>query len=424
LWLLPGDLCGTEGVNIRGNMRVLSTAVSPLLKSLRCLWCDYEEPADSFEKLCSRCGATLQLIYEYERLSTRCRQSAVASHLSAMELVLSELVPLWSVIGRQTDVGRTPLICAGGNNGAVVYLKNEGQNPSGSIKDRASEVVVAYASAVNCECIAVASTGNAGASLAWQTARAGQKARVYLPSRTPLEKTTQIRMCGADIVFVDGSYDDAYDLCELECQMHPGWINRNTGLNALTREGKKICAFEIYQQLGWRIPEWVIVPVGDGNVLSGLWKGFVELHSLGLVSSKPRMVAAQARASNAFSRTYDHLIQGGGRGPIRIKASGVADSIRVDLPRDWAGAFRAIVDSNGVCVESEEKEIQVAMVELARRFGVFAEPASSASYAAFKRLMNSGGVREYETVVCVITGSGLKDVSAALSAMEVVSKSG
>ena len=215
---------------------------------------------------------------------------------------------------------------------------------------------------------------------------------------------------------VRGSYDDAYDLCLRVCDER-GWFNRSTGFNPFTREGKKTGSFEVWEQLG-RVPDRVIVPTGDGNILSGIWKGWCDLHAAGLIDRLPRIDCAQSEKSAAICRTVERIRASGPDPDWRsvdiesVAASTVADSISVDRPRDGLAAVKAVIESGGEAVTISDDEILAAIGELASTAGVFAEPAAAAPWAAAKRLASNGRIGRDETVVLLITGNGLKDVGA------------
>jgi len=231
-----------------------------------------------------------------------------------------------------------------------------------------------------------------------------------VPESAPAAKVAQILLFGANVVAVRGTYDQAFDLCLEACREH-GWYNRNTGYNPYTREGKKTCAFEIVEQLGWQVPDWVVVSVGDGNIISGLWKGFVELRAACLVDRAPKLLAVQAEKSNAVKLAFE------GDGVIRaVSGQTIADSISVSVPRDGDAAVRALRDSGGAAVAVTDDEILDAMRVLARSEGLFAEPAAAASVAGLAKAAKDARVRAGESVVAVVTGSGLKDVASAMRA--------
>ena len=297
-----------------------------------------------------------------------------------------------------------------------MWLKDETGNPSSSIKDRASAVALLRAVAAGADTVAVASTGNAGSSTACLAAAMGLRAVVFVPETAPEAKLAQSLAYGASVLAVRGSYDDAYDLCLQVCEER-GWFNRSTGFNPFTREGKKTSSFEMWEQLG-QVPDRVIVPTGDGNILSGIWKGWRDLHAAGLVDRLPRIDCAQSEGSAAICQAIER-VRAGGQDPdwrsidiASVAAKTVADSISVDQPRDGLAAVRAVIESGGAAVTVSDDEIVAAIGELASTAGVFAEPAAAAPWAAAKRLAEDGRMGKDETVVLLITGNGLKDVAA------------
>ncbi|MBY6263498.1 threonine synthase [Azospirillum sp. 412522] len=324
------------------------------------------------------------------------------------------LLPVERRFASPLAVGRTPLVDCGEAGGVRLYLKDETRNPSGSLKDRASEVVVAVAAAHGLREVIVASTGNAAASLACIAASAGLRAVIVVPRTIPQAKLAQILAYGATVYRVAGSYDDAFTLVEAASE-RAGPFNRSTGLNPFTREGKKTCALEIAEQLGWEAPDWVVVPTGDGNILSAVWKGFQELAALGILSGRPpRLVAAQAVASCAVARA--HGAHPAVPLPAWDGAATIADSITVDLPRDLTAALGALRDSGGVAVAVDDRAIAAAVRSVASRFGLFVEPSSAAAFAAFERLGQAGLIGPGQRVVCLATGTGLKDLRPVLAA--------
>ena len=229
-----------------------------------------------------------------------------------------------------------------------------------------------------------------------------------MPKTAPRAKIAQLLTFGAEVLAVDGTYDQAFDLC-LEATRRFGWYNRNTGFNPYTREGKKTVSFEICEQLGWQVPDLVVVPVGDGNILSGVWKGFVEFQRLGFIDRLPKLLAVQAEGSAAIVKAA------AGDGVIRpVSGDTVADSISVSLPRDGEAAVKAIRESGGFGVTVSDDAILAAIGEVARGAGVFGEPAAAAAWAGLKEAVRQGLVDPAWRVVVLITGNGLKDVASAM----------
>jgi threonine synthase len=301
-----------------------------------------------------------------------------------------------------------------------LWIKDDGRNPTASFKDRASAVVVARARQVGAEPVITASTGNAGAALAGMAAAAGLPAIILAPRSAPPAKVAQLLMFGAKVLLVEGSYDDAFDL-SLAAAREFGWYCRNTGYNPFTAEGKKTAALEIAEQWTalqgnagrdmWDVPQAVFVSVGDGNIISGMHRGFRDLRELGWIEHVPRLYGVQAEGSDAIARAFRS-----GSEEIRpVKADTLADSISVDLPRDGVRALRAARQTGGEYVVVSDEAILEAMVGLARGAAVFAEPAGAAAYAGLVEVTRRGG-SGLEEVVVLVTGSGLKDVRAALRA--------
>jgi len=310
-------------------------------------------------------------------------------------------------------VGGTPLIQAkrlGAALGAPnLYVKDDSLNPTGSLKDRASEVALARAAEIGAERVAVASTGNAGSSLAGLAASMGIPAAVFVPATAPRAKLLQSLMYGARVFAVAGTYDEAFELCLLACRRY-SWYNRNTAYNPYTIEGKKTVSYEIYEQLGGRAPDTVFIPTGDGCILSGVARGFRDLRALGLIERLPRLIAVQAEGSNAIALAL------AGHPLSAIRAHSVADSISVDLPRNGAMAVRDVRESGGEAIVVPDQAIIAAVHDLAAATGIFAEPAGAASLAGLKSYLEARRRETEETMVLLVTGTGLKDVDAAARA--------
>lgn len=320
-------------------------------------------------------------------------------------------------------VGGTPLYRAGrlGECAGLkkLWVKDDGLNPSASFKDRAGAVALAVARARGARVIAGATTGNAGSSMACLAASVGQPCVIFLPETAPPAKLTQLLVFGAQVLAVRGSYDQAFDLCGAMCRERD-WFNRNTGANPFTREGKKTVSFEIWEQLDRGVPDWVVVPTGDGNILSGVWKGWCDLHAMGLIDRRPRMLCAQAETSAAISRAVQGVPTPTDWSGVRIdavRATTLADSISVDEPRDGLAAVRAVIESNGAAVTVSDEQILAAIPEVARHAGVFCEPAAACAWAATREAATCGVIGPDERVVCLLTGNGLKDIAGARKAV-------
>ncbi len=310
-------------------------------------------------------------------------------------------------------VGNTPLLSVPRLRNELglpnLWLKDDTRNPSGSTKDRASLLVVAKAQEYGHHTIAAASTGNAATALAAVAAAVGIRAVVLVPASAPAAKLVQMQCYGARVVLVDGSYDQAFELCCQGCT-ELGWYNRNTALNPFTIEGKKTVALEIAAQLAPKSPDVVVVPTGDGVIMAAVAKGFADLLRCGLAPRMPRLIAVQPSGSaaivDALARDLKSIV------PV-VDAASVADSLTVQAPRNALLCLQRIRDSGGAGVAVSDQAIITAIGDLARLTGVFAEPAAAAALAGLRVAQKRGLVAADDRIVLLITGTGLKDIDAA-----------
>jgi threonine synthase len=293
---------------------------------------------------------------------------------------------------------------------ANLFLKDDTTNPTGSLKDRASYLVAAFARRHQIERIVLASTGNAGSSMAGIAAACKLSVRLYLPASAPPAKLAQALQYGADLQRVDGTYDEAYDL-SLDYVKEHGGLSRNTAYNPLTIEGKKTVSLEIFRQLGNKTPDYLFVPTGDGVIIAGAYRGFEDLLSLGATQRVPHVVCVQAQGSNAIARA---LTAGSFAPPV--PAHTLADSISVDVPRGGYFALDRLKRHGGSAVVVDDEEILEAQRTLASRSGLFAEPAAAAAFAGFLKMKST--LPPTATVVLLITGSGLKDIQSAMKGVK------
>jgi threonine synthase len=332
--------------------------------------------------------------------------------------------PDWSLFSAVEDkhyppypFGNTPYFKASSLGQALgfenVWLKNDGLNPSASLKDRASFLVVAEANRLKEPSIVTASTGNAASALAAVCAAAGKQAIIFVPESAPRAKLVQMVLYGARVIPVKGSYDDAFRL-SLEYTTRKGGLNRNTAYHPLTIEGKKTVGLEIYQQNGFKVPDAILVPVGDGVIISGVFKAFYDLKTAGLIARLPRLVCVQAQRSAAIH----HYIRSGKYHDAK-RPDTIADSISVSIPSNAHMARKAVLESHGFSVTVTDTEILRGQRILAERAGVFAEPAAAATVAALKKLRGSDLLGRKEQIVLLITGHGLKDVEAAMKTIRI-----
>ena len=392
------------------------------MNGYQCFACSATQATAYEGFLCPACGGNLDVSYDYDEAATRIDEGF--SNGSNDLFRFAALLPLRQPRPPfELRVGGTPLYqvrpLAEMNGMSRLYLKDETLNPSASLKDRASAVTIGRAVDVGAGVVSVASTGNAGSSLACLAAAAGLASVVFVPANAPVAKLTQMLVFGARVLAVRGNYDDAYDLC-LTASAEFDWYNRSTGYNPFTREGKKTCAYEIWQDLGGRVPDRIVVSTGDGNTLSAIWKGWCELKSVGLIGTLPRIDCVQSRASAAISETVRQVRNEAGREPDwstlvvkQVNASTIADSISVNRPRDGLAAVKAVIQSGGEAVTVADHEILAAIPEMARATGVFGEPAAATPWAGLKQMILQRRVDPKEVVVCIVSGSGLKDISNA-----------
>ncbi|MCB0282861.1 MAG: pyridoxal-phosphate dependent enzyme [Calditrichaeota bacterium] len=276
------------------------------------------------------------------------------------------------------------------------------RNPTFSYKDRASILVALKAIQNNIHEITMASTGNAGSSIAGICARMGLKAHIFVPKAIPLAKRLQIQSYGAQLYLVDGDYDQAFDL-NLEVTTKTGWYNRNTAYNPLTIEGKKSAAFDMFLALQGNLPDWIFVPVGDGVILAGLYKGFYDLHQLGWIEKLPKLIAIQSTGSAAVVRYFE-------TGIFEYEpAETIADSIHAGAPRNLFMADDAIKRSGGFAFAVDDSEIIFAQEKISKNLGILTEPAAAASSAGFLKSMKKGLVNQHDKTMLMFTGNGLKD---------------
>ena len=307
-------------------------------------------------------------------------------------------------------VGITPIVIPKRLNRKTglknVFCKMDSCLPSGSFKDRASQLIAAQAIAHGVNKIALASTGNAGAAMSCAGAAYGLEIILFVPETAPINKLMQSVLYGATVVPVKGTYDDAF-LLSIEYTKHFGGINRNTAYNPMTIEGKKSVSIELFEQLGRKIPDVVYVPVGDGCIISGVYKGFYDLLQAGLIDRIPYIVCAQSEKSNAISIAFK-------TGEFKsIQATTRADSISVDIPASGRMAVQYLKEYGGWCTQVTEEEILSAQMNLVHDSGIFVEPASAAAWAALEKDKDMLRKRfgEDASICVLLTGSGFKDMA-------------
>ena len=391
----------------------------------RCSLCEREYSPEGLLYTCPKDGGNLDIVLDIANIRDEYKPENM---INTDENSLWRYLPLLPV--RDPGFTNTPIHAAGwtpvyepiglGDELGLrqFYVKDESRNPTASFKDRASAVVVARAREINADVIVTASTGNAGAALAGMAAAVGQKAVIFAPRSAPPAKIAQLLVFGAQVLLVDGTYDDAFDL-SIQAAQEFGWYCRNTGYNPFTAEGKKTAAFEIWEwgtsrgeeRSGSKKNLSIFVSVGDGNIISGIHKGFKDLQALGWLEDMPRIFGVQAAGSaaiaNAFCANSEKITP--------VSANTLADSISVDLPRDGVRAVRAAAQTDGSYIIVSDADILKAIASLGK-VGIFAEPAGAASYAGVVKALAEGKIEHDDRVLALNTGSGLKDITAAMQA--------
>ncbi len=393
------------------------------IRSLKCLICGRQYRADDVDYVCADHGdeGILDVQYDYDFIG---RQISPETLSHSNDFTIWRYKPLLPVHPETEvpplSVGWTPLYYASRVAADLglkhVWVKDEGRQPTASLKDRASAVAVVKAKEKNAEIITTASTGNAAAALGGLCASIRQANVIFVPQSAPQAKIAQMLVFGSRVVLVRGTYDDAFDLC-LNASKAYGWYNRNTAYNPYMTEGKKTAAYEICEQLNWEAPDRIFVSVGDGCIIGGLHKGLKDLLALGWIGKMPKLMGIQASGSSymydAWKNGEDILTK------PSIHAQTVADSISAGLPRDRIKALAAVKETGGAFVSVEDNEILAAIPALARGAGVFAEPAGAAAYAGLVKAVDLQLVARDETIVVLNTGNGLKDVSGAMQAVNL-----
>ena len=389
------------------------------LEILSCVSCGRRyRPAEN-DTTCKDCGpllGTLEVLYDYDAAARGINRKALAAQSRCDMWRYLPLLPVENPDSiPNLAVGWSPLYrsdrLASELGLDAVWIKDDGRNPTASSKDRASAVAAAKAIEKGATTVTAASTGNAAASWAAFTAIAGLRTVIFVPQHAPEAKLAQLLVYGATVIQVRGTYDQAFDLC-CEAAAKWKWYNRSTAVNPFLGEGKKTAAFELCEQLDWKPPDYVFVGVGDGCIFQGLWKGFKEFFSMGLIERPPRVIGVQAEGAaplvhawNARSKLAEPII-----------AETLADSIAVGTPRDQVKCLKAARDSGGGLVAVSDEQILAAIRDLAAATGVMAEPAGAVALAGAVKMASEGKLTGRDSVAIIVTGNGLKDIAGVRSA--------
>lgn len=360
------------------------------------------------------CGGILDVIYDYDWIKAHLTREKLAGREHNMWRY-RELLPIEETTQpTPLRVGWSPLYeeprLAEMLGLGRLWVKDDGQNPTASLKDRASAMAVAKAREAGAHVIACSSTGNAASSLAGNAAAAGMKTYIFVPSRAPKGKVAQLMTFGATVISVQGSYEDTFNLSKQAIDKW-GWYNRNAAINPYLSEGKKTVSLEIAEQLHWKMPDYLAISVGDGCTIAGTWKGLKDLYAIGFIDKLPRLISVQAEGCHPINRAIEE-----NKPWHPMEENTLADSIAVGVPRNADKAILAIRESNGMAVNVSDKEIMAAQKLLGRTCGIFGEPAGVTGTAGIKKLCEQGIFGKNDTVVSVVTGNGLKDVANAIKA--------
>lgn len=386
------------------------------IAGVRCTVCGRVMPYRE-QMTCPHCGekGILDILFDYDYIKKGFTKKILADNHDNSMFRYAPLMPVRPRdFSRFLRVGWTPLYPSnrlGAELGIkALYIKDDGLNPTASLKDRASAVAVAKALELGYDTIACSSTGNAASSLAGNAARMGVKAVIFVPERAPEGKVAQLMIFGAKVISVQGNYRETFELSRAAIDKY-GYYNRNAGINPTLTEGKKTVALEIAEQLNWNVTDWVAVSVGDGCTIGGVYNGFHDLYELGFIERIPKILGVQSTGCCPFVDAARE-----NRDLIPAEENTLADSIAVGVPRNPKKALRAVSASNGAWIAVSDEDILSAMGILGRSEGVFGEPAGVTATAGVMKAVQQGIIKPNETVTTISTGSGLKDVKNALRA--------
>lgn len=379
---------------------------------IRCISCGAEYNLDEIIYTCKECGSILEvepLRPDVSKDVFECRKSTMWKYKEFMPVDESKIVSL--------QEGGTPFCkCQklGDKLGVDLYVKVEGSNPTGSFKDRGMSIGITKATELGVNTVGCASTGNTSASLAAYAARAGMRCIVLLPSgKVALGKLAQAMFHGAKVISIKGNFDEALEaVTGLALE---GKLYLLNSINPFRLEGQKSIGFEIVDDLGWKSPDRIILPVGNAGNISAIWKGVKEFHEAGFIKDLPRMTGIQAEGAAPIA----HAVRDNKKEIVPVEnPETIATAIRIGAPVSATKALHAIYESDGLAETVTDEEILSAQKLLARTEGIGIEPASAASIAGLKKLVENGSIDKGEQVVCVVTGHLLKDPNTAINACE------
>ncbi|MCR5685471.1 MAG: threonine synthase [Lachnospiraceae bacterium] len=381
-----------------------------------CVKCGHEQEAMPDTTTCGCCGGILDIRYDHKKIREALSPEQLKSRREQSMWRYMEFLPVEPETVAKMNrlrVGCSPLYnvprLAERLGVKTLYVKDDGINPSASLKDRASAMAVMKAAEAGKKVIACSSTGNAASSLAGNAAAAGFETYIFVPERAPKGKVAQLMIFGAHVISVKGNYEDTFRLSADAIERY-GWYNRNAAINPFLMEGKKTVSLEIAEQLDFKMPDYIAVSVGDGCTIAGVWKGLKDLYEAGFVDRLPKLISVQSTGCCPINRAVAE-----GRPLEPMEENTIADSIAVGVPRNPDKAMNAIRESKGICVNVSDEEILEAM-KLLGSYGIFGEPAGVTGTAGIKKAVEEGLIASDSTVVSIVTGNGLKDTANAVRA--------
>jgi threonine synthase len=379
------------------------------VEGLRCRECGRSYPAEALH-VCEWCFGPLEVVYDYAAIAASTSRERIAAGPRTIWRY-ADLLPASPEAAVDLGAGFTPLLRADRLAAELglseLWVKNDTVNPTGSFKDRVVSVALTRARELGFKVAACASTGNLANSVAAHAARAGMHSVVFIPADLEPAKVVSTAVFGGILVALTGNYDDVNRLCAELASEHPSWAFVNVNVRSYYAEGSKTLAFEVAEQLGWKPPDHVVVPVASGSQLTKVAKGFRELHKVGLLDEEPHVRISGAQASGCAP------VAAAGTDFVKpVKPSGIAKSLAIGNPADGPYALEEVRRSGGALAAVSDDEIRQGIRLLARTEGVFAETAGGVTVAVLAKLVSSGVVRPDERVVAFITGNGLKTTDA------------
>ncbi len=384
--------------------------------ALRCRECGRQYPLDPIH-VCEWCFGPLEVWYEYEKMTGAVTRESIARGPHSIWRY-KDLLPVEGDNLVDINAGFTPLIKADRLGKALglenLYIKNDCVNPTYSFKDRVVAVASTRARELGFEALACASTGNLAGAVAAHAARAGMEAYIFIPSDLEQGKILGAAIYGPTLVAVEGNYDQVNRLCS-ELADHYKWAFVNINVRPYYAEGSKTLGYEVAEQLGWRAPDYAVVPLASGSMFTKIWKGFNELHKIGILDEvKTHMVATQAEGCSPIVTAFDEHSMN-----VRpVRPNTIAKSLAIGNPADGYYSLKAIQESEGTAVAVSDPEVVEGMKLLAETEGIFAETAGGVTIAGLKRVVEQGGMDPKGLTVAFITGNGLKTVEAVVERVE------